>query len=351
MVDLCRKRRINICSTNGEVIFSIIPSSSVEASGSQAAELQVQRQSESSTTQFLNMVLDNDDEEEDDENVALLNCRKRNTSEEAVEAPKEVAEGKSEAQKLGEVKQKATSVAGIRISEEKEVEAGCGARQDKGEEKSEKMVESGSGTRDEESKGPCEETVGAESSGAEEDRGKAVDEMSESENELRKRQIKGKGKAVEEAPKEVAEARKQGDVATGAGIRISEEKEVESGSGTRNDVSKVLCKEIVGGESSRAREDKAIDEMFERNRQIRGKSKAALEMLRSKTGLEDAPFRAMNFKVKWPVIVQPGENVDNIDPSLYIDESSITTARSPTTIRGSGNVLPIVSNPCQCTIL
>ncbi|KAG2371884.1 hypothetical protein LR48_Vigan05g129900 [Vigna angularis] len=265
MVQLCRHRKINISKSSGEVIFPIPSSSTTESEEGlgKAAELRVRKQRRSSRIQILNTVLENDDEEEED--VALLNRRNRNSNEEAGEASKEVEEGKSEAEKLREVMESAARVA-----------SGTGARQEKGEGKSEEMVEAESGTRDDESKGPCEEIVGAESSRAREDKGKGKAVEEASENELRKRQIKGKGKAVDE-----------------------------------------MCETI----------------------------------LRSETGVEGAPLRAMNFQVQWPVIVRPGERVDNIEASLYVDESRMTTTRCPRTIRGSDIVPPPLSHRCQCKIM
>ncbi|XP_047166739.1 putative cyclin-D6-1 [Vigna umbellata] len=266
MVQLCRHRKINISKSSGEVIFPVPSSSTTESEEGlgKAAELRVRKQRRSSRIQVLNTVLENDEEEEE-EDVALLNRRNRNRNEEAGEASKEVEEGKSEAEKLREVMESAARVA-----------SGTGARQEKGEGKSEEMVEAESGTRDDESKGPCEEIVGAESSRAREDKGKGKAVEEASENELRKRQIKGKGKAVDE-----------------------------------------MCETI----------------------------------LRSETGVEGAPLRAMNFQVQWPVIVRQGERVDNIEASLYVDESRITTTRCPRTIRGSDIVPPPLSHRCQCKIM
>ncbi|WVZ00471.1 hypothetical protein V8G54_026540 [Vigna mungo] len=272
MVNLCRNRKINIRKSSGEVIFPVIPSSSTTESEEglgKAAELQVQKQRRSSPILILNTVLENNDEEEED--VALLNLRKPNRNEVAVEAPKEVAEGKSEAEKLQEVKESEARVAGI--SEEKEVESGTGARQDKGEGKSEEMIEAESG-RDDKSKEPCDERADINRVRKDKGKGKVVEEGSEaveeeSEHDLQKRKIKGKDKTVDET------------------------------------------------------------------------------ILRS----EGVALRAMNFQMQWPVIVQPGERIDNIDASLYVDESGMATTRCSRTIRGSDFVLPLLSDRCRCKIM
>jgi len=235
MVNLCRKRNIEIRNSSGEVIFSsvVAVSSLTEAARSktQPIDIPVPRKPSSSLRAQFHMFLDSIEEEEDDTGP-LAFLKRQNRKEEAT-------------------------------SEEKDKESGSGAGEDKRE-------------------GASDETV--------EDKGKAVDEIceveEESENELRRR----KGKGV----MEISE------------IDVETEDEL-------------------------------------RKRQMKGKA-----VMRA---IETEPALAMNFKLRWPVTVRPGEVLKFLDLSLQTDETRVTSTRCPTTIRGTRNDPPLVTNRCQCTIL
>ncbi|KAK7335370.1 hypothetical protein VNO80_27163 [Phaseolus coccineus] len=360
MVNLCRKRSIKIRNRSGEVIFSVIvavPSSLVEASGSKtrttkaeelgkAVDLQVQEHGTSSTSQFRNTVLD-DEEEEEEPNVAPLARRRRRNSGDDVE---------TEEKKLGEEKEKAATLEAI--SEESEngarednsegasdefVEAETGAIDDNGKVPSEESVQVESGTRDDKCEGPSKEIVEAESRAREDKgKGKAVQETSEveeeNENELRRR--KGKGKAVMEICEEEEENENELRRRQRKGNAVLEIRDVEEENESELRRRQRKGKAVV--------ETRDVEEENEHEDLTRRVETARRGILRSE---EIQPLRAMIFQLRWPISVQPGEIVRDIDRSLQTDDPHITTTRRSTSTRGTDSDSDLVSNNCQCTIM
>ncbi|KAL9322332.1 hypothetical protein ACSQ67_010385 [Phaseolus vulgaris] len=375
MVNLCRKRSIKISGSSGKAIFSMtdaVPSTLVEASGSntqttQAEEelenevdLQVQEEGTSSTSQFRNTVMDDDDEEEEPNVAPLARRRRRNSGE----------EDETEEKKQGEEKETRTLEA---ISEE----SGTGEREDKSERTSDEFVEDETGARDDNGKVPSEESVQAESgtskeigeaeSRAREDKGKAVQEISEvqeeNENELRRR--KGKGKAVMEIGDEEEENENELRRRQRKGNAVLKIRDVEE-----EDENELRRRQRKGNAVLKIRDVEEEDENELRRRQRKGKAVVETRDVEEENENEDltrrverprrgtvrlevgqAPLQAMNFQLRWPISVRPGEYVRDIDRSLQTHDPYIRTTRRSTSTRGTDSDPDLVSNGCQCTIM
>ncbi|ESW21644.1 hypothetical protein PHAVU_005G087500 [Phaseolus vulgaris] len=368
-------RSIKISGSSGKAIFSMtdaVPSTLVEASGSntqttQAEEelenevdLQVQEEGTSSTSQFRNTVMDDDDEEEEPNVAPLARRRRRNSGE----------EDETEEKKQGEEKETRTLEA---ISEE----SGTGEREDKSERTSDEFVEDETGARDDNGKVPSEESVQAESgtskeigeaeSRAREDKGKAVQEISEvqeeNENELRRR--KGKGKAVMEIGDEEEENENELRRRQRKGNAVLKIRDVEE-----EDENELRRRQRKGNAVLKIRDVEEEDENELRRRQRKGKAVVETRDVEEENENEDltrrverprrgtvrsevgqAPLQAMNFQLRWPISVRPGEYVRDIDRSLQTHDPYIRTTRRSTSTRGTDSDPDLVSNGCQCTIM